>query len=212
MKEQKESGCGWICFLNKHVEPYFWCARTIAVIAVVVSFIVTIIWYVVAATDLVHLLGAGYHYFSGFIELKSPDEARNKLVFHTVEAIDSILMASIFLVFTYGLYELFISELKTDEDTEDDRRIRGRILRIGGVDELKAKLVQLILMVLIVKIFYYGLTVKLSAEGEAASLSDVLKLGGVVLTIALALFFSHSSIRYEGGGSAHGSKHKETAE
>jgi len=48
-------------------------------------------------------------------------------------------------------------------------------------------------MILIVKIFYYGLSVELHTDGKDA-LNDLLKLAGVIGIIALALFLSHSHI------------------
>lgn len=197
------------CLFNERFESVFWDFRYLSIISVFVSFVVALLWFAAMLVDLIHMVVAGGKYlwvvlghdvvFKHPCNIESLVCARNDLVYYSVEAIDAVLMAAIFLVFTYGLYELFISKIKTQNDTDDDQRIRGKILKIKDIDELKGKLVQLILMVLIVKMFYYGLTVELQPEGEPVELDDLLKLGGVVLMIALALFFSHSSVRYEGG-------------
>lgn len=174
------------------VEPMFWSMRYVAVVSVFASFCVALLWFGAIFVDVLHILSAGVDYFSGVLTHKANAlDLRNRLVFFSVETIDGVLMASIFLVFSYGLYEFFISKISVS--IEDAKRIRSKILMIKDIDELKGKLAKLILMVLIVKLFYSVLTVKLDLSAVGA-LDDLLKLGGVLVLIALSVFLSHSGV------------------
>jgi len=168
------------------LEAGFWHLRYVALIAVGVAMMISVFWFFYIFVDLYHLV----EYVLG----SSDDlhEFRAKALFLTVETIDSTLMALIFLVFSYGIYELFVSRIDRGMD-DDDKLIRGKILEIRDLANLEGKLARLIIMILIVKIFYYGLSLKMDVDGKEL-LEHLLMLGGVVLIIALSLFLSHSRI------------------
>jgi len=167
------------------MEEHFWKTRFIALSAVISSLAISAFWFLYIFVDLFHLGGyvignIGNHGF------------RDQAVFYTIETIDSMLMALIFMVFSFGIYELFVSKIDKGV-ADDDEKIRGKILDIPNLASLEAKLAKLIIMILIVKVFYYGLSVELHTEGKE-SLTDLLKLAGVVSIIALSLFLSHSKV------------------
>ncbi len=187
----------WESFLDSKVEPALWGLRHLAILSVLVSLCVSVIWLglmLVEFTHLVRLLG----------DIGS-SSWKITVIKTSVEAIDAVLMASIFMVFTYGIYELFISEIGlpgkySGKKGAEYQKIKGKILKIDDIDHLKSKLGKLILMVLIVKLFSYGLSLDINvsatkAEDVTYALDAMLKLGGVLVMIALTLFLSHSSVQ-----------------
>jgi len=131
-----------------------------ALTAVASSLFISAFWFLYIFVDLIHL-------GSYALDNIGSDGFRQKAVFFTIETIDSMLMALIFMVFSFGIYELFVSKIDKGVAAEDEK-IRGKILDIPNLASLESKLVKLIIMILIVKVFYYGLTVELHTEGQDA--------------------------------------------
>ncbi|MGS0730288.1 YqhA family protein, partial [Shewanella sp. 0m-11] len=97
-----------------------------------------------------------------------------------VEILDTFLLGAVLLIFAFGLYELFISNLKHASQSEAG----GKILIISSIDSLKSKLGKVILMMLIIKVFSFFTDMK------PTSMLDLLYMGITVLLIAGALKLS----------------------
>jgi len=163
------------------LESFFWKTRFIALTAVVSSLLISCFWFLYIFVDLFQLgkYIVGHFGTQGF---------RDQAVFFTIETIDSMLMALIFMVFSFGIYELFVSKIDKGLRSGDEN-IRGKILDIPSLASLESKLAKLIIMILIVKIFYYGLSVDLHTVGNEA-LTDLLKLAGVIGIVAFSVFLT----------------------
>jgi uncharacterized membrane protein YqhA len=94
--------------------------------------------------------------------------------------IDGFLFATIMLIFSMGLYELFISKIAVAEDNE----LAQRILVIRSIDDLKDRLAKVIFLILIVKFFEYALHLTYTTPIE------LLQLGGGILLVAAALWLT----------------------
>ena len=68
---------------------------------------------------------------------------RSQTVTHIVEVIDGYLLATVLLIFSLGLYELFISKIEAAENSES----ASGVLLITSLDDLKARLAKVILMI-----------------------------------------------------------------
>jgi len=163
-------------WLDSTFEPFIWLSRHVAIISVLVSFLVSIIWFIASIKKLCTLILKAFK--NGL--------ATEALISDSVLVIDAALMAAIFMIIAFGIYDLFIS--KIDPIDSDGQRAKGKILRIKDIDELKSKLTKVILLVLIVKIFSAALIM------EFTSSISLVHLGLVILLIAAAIFLSHSSI------------------
>lgn len=180
--------------LEKRFEPLLWKTRYFILISVLCSILTGVALIVlVGLLDLTHFIGSMWEYLQVSISHStkatpsmSPLDARNNLTFTLVEMIDTFLMAGVLFIFGFGLYELFISRISPASGCTP----KSKILNIRNIDELKSKLAKVILMILIVKCFYY--TVKLPQE-NFESVTDVVWLAAVIALIGLALFLSHSS-------------------
>lgn len=93
-----------------------------------------------------------------------------------VGAVDLALLASVLIIFALGLYELFIAELKRPEGGLNN------VLMVKSLNDLKTKLGQVILMILIVKFFE-----KAQAFAPKAAL-DFLFYAGAVALLGAALW------------------------
>lgn len=156
--------------------------------------------------DLVHLAGQVYAFAENslgtapaghFVEgSESPggmarellaEKNRTETVVRTVQLIDGYLLAAIMLIFGFGIYELFVSEL---DDAKSDHNA-SRLLEIKTMDELKGRLGKVVILILVVKFFEIALQMKFSGPVDLVYLS----VGTVLLGVTLHL--SHKGV---GGG------------
>ena len=171
-------------------EAFLWSSRYAVLIAVLASVVVAIsIFYVATVDTVVHLRSIDDYYKSA----PSPqhEAVRTETISHVVEAIDAYLLAAVMLIFAFGLYEIFISRI--DRAKRGDR---ARVLMIHTLDDLKDRLGQVVLLILVVKFFESALAINLK------TLSDLLFLSGGILLIAAALYLTHKrGVNHEESGS-----------
>jgi uncharacterized membrane protein YqhA len=170
-------------FLEKLFESVLWNSRFVIIAAVVGSLLAGFTIFYMATVDVVYLFQHAMHY----IDSGMTEEARKTLhdgtVSHIVEVVDGYLLATVMLIFSLGLYELFISDI----DQAHGSKSSSKILIINNLDELKSRLAKVILMILIVTLFEEALNMKLSAP------LDLVYLGASIALIALALYLTHAS-------------------
>ena len=170
-------------YLEKLFESVLWNSRFVIIAAVVGSLLAGFTIFYMATVDVVYLFQHAMHY----IDTGMTEEARKALhdgtVSHIVEVVDGYLLAIVMLIFSLGLYELFISDI----DQAHGSKSSSKILIINNLDELKSRLAKVILMILIVTLFEDALNMKLSTP------LDLVYLGGSIALIALALYLTHAS-------------------
>jgi uncharacterized membrane protein YqhA len=164
--------------LEKLFESLLWNSRLVVLVAVVASLVVAMVMFFIATLDvwvLVTHLG-GYAALTGEARL----EFRTETIASVVEVVDGYLVATIMLIFSLGLYELFVSRIEVAEGSE----FAQRVLLIRSLDDLKDRLAKLVLLILVVKFFEHALTLKYGGPLE------LLYLAAGVLLVSLALHFS----------------------
>jgi len=181
-------------FFENLFEGSLWNSRFVILSAVVGSMVAGFAIFYMATVDVVYLAMHALHYAD------LADEARKALhdstVTHIVEVVDGYLLATVMLIFSLGLYELFISDI----DQAHGSKASSKILVINSLDDLKSRLGKVILMILIVTLFEQALNMKLTAP------IDLLYLGGSIALIALALYLTHAA---EHGTKPHEDEHGE---
>jgi len=185
----------------KHLEWLFegslWNSRFVILSAVVGSLLAGFAIFYMATVDVVYLVLHAAHYAD------LADDARKALhdstVTHIVEVVDGYLLATVMLIFSLGLYELFISDIGQAHGS----KASSKMLVINSLDDLKSRLAKVILMILIVTLFENALNMKLTAP------IDLLYLGGSIALIALALYLTHAP---EHGAKPGEAEHGEGAE
>jgi uncharacterized membrane protein YqhA len=159
-------------------EGALWRGRLIAVLAVIFGMIGAIILFLVASADVWQM---GINSFKYFFMHYHPDNFHEELISGIIGAVDLYLIAVVLLIFAFGIYELFISEIDDAEDSE----VGSKILAIHNLDELKDKLGKVVVMVLIVSFFKKVIHMNFDTP------LSMLYLAGSILALALALYFMH---------------------
>ncbi len=170
-------------FLEGLFESFLWNSRFVIVIAVIGSLLAGFALFYIATVDVVYLLQHTLHYADRSLTEEARKILHDSTVTHIVEVVDGYLLATVMLIFSLGLYELFISDI----DQAHGSRASSKILVISNLDDLKSRLAKVILMILIVTLFEEALNMKLTTP------LDLIYLGGSIALIALALYFSHAA-------------------
>ena len=164
-------------------EGLLWRSRYVVIFAVIASMAATIgIFYMVTA-DVVYMIEHLIHYTSPDLSPAARQSLHDATITHIVEVVDGYLLATVMLIFSLGLYELFISEI--DEAKSAARS--NRILFIESLDDLKTRLGKVILMILIVTLFQEAIKVKIETP------LDLLYLGASIALVGVALYLSHAA-------------------
>lgn len=170
-------------FLESLFEGSLWGSRFVVLAAVLGSLFAGFAIFYMATVDVIYLVQHMLHY----ADSSMTDEARKLLhdrtVSHIVEVVDGYLLATVMLIFSFGLYELFISDI----DQAHGSRGASKLLVINNLDDLKARLAKVILMILIVTLFEQALNMKIDTP------IDLMYLGGAIALIGLALYLTHAS-------------------
>lgn len=175
-------------FFEKLFEGTLWNSRFIVLTAVIGSLLAGFAIFYMATVDVVYLFGHAMHYADSSITAEARKALHDSTVSHIVEVVDGYLLATVMLIFSLGLYELFISDI----DQAHGSKSSSKILVINNLDDLKSRLAKVILMIMIVTLFEQALNMKLTTP------LDLVYLGASIALIALALYLTHAS--EHGGG------------
>ncbi len=126
-------------------EHTLWNGRLFVLLAVIFSLFASIILFIVASFD---IWGIVLETFKVYTTHHHPEHFHEKLVGVIIGAVDLYLIAIVMLIFSFGVYELFISKIDPAHKTG-----ASKILQIESLDQLKDKLAKVIVMVLIVTFF-----------------------------------------------------------
>lgn len=171
-------------------EGALWNSRFVVLTAVIGSLLAGFAIFYMATVDVIYLFQHALHYADSSLT----DEARKALhdstVSHIVEVVDGYLLATVMLIFSLGLYELFISDI----DQAHGSKAASKIMVINSLDDLKSKLAKVILMILIVTLFEEAITMHIESP------LDLVYLGASIALIALALYWTHASESHAASG------------
>jgi len=109
-----------------------------------------------------------------------PPYFHEKLVGVIIGAVDLYLIAIVMLIFSFGVYELFISEIDPAKQSGT-----SKILEIHSLDQLKDKLAKVILMVLIVTFFKKAMYITYETP------QDMLFFAIAIMALGGALYLLH---------------------
>ena len=172
-----------VTLAERAFECLLWGSRHVVLVAVIGSSIVSIGMFFVATVDVVRLTVHMGDYANSKVSVDDHEDLRTKTVAHIVEVIDGYLLATIMLIFAFGLYELFISRINAAERSN----LAPRILLIHSLDDLKDRLAKVVLLILVVKFFKHALQLPFRLP------VDLLYLAVGIALIAGALYVGHRS-------------------
>ncbi|WP_200762524.1 YqhA family protein [Nitrosophilus alvini] len=163
--------------LEKVFESVLWNSRLFIVFAVIFGMLGAVVLVIVASLDIFHVCIEAYKVLTG---PEHPKNFHEVLIGGIIGAVDLYLIAVVLMLFSFGLYELFISKIDVARESES-----SKILQIRSLDQLKDKLAKVIVMVLVVSFFKRVLGT--SYEGPL----EMLYFAGSILALALGLYFLH---------------------
>ncbi len=163
--------------LEQLFESALWNTRLLILLPVIFSMIGAVALFVIASIDIYHV---ATYTLDVYLNHLHPKDFHEKVVGDVIGAIDLYLIAVILLLFSFGLYELFISRIDAAEASEG-----SKILQIHSLDQLKDKLAKVIVMVLVVSFF------KRVLHTHYGSPLELLYFAIAILALALGLYFLH---------------------
>jgi uncharacterized membrane protein YqhA len=166
------------------VEHLIWGSRHFMFLAVVACLVAYFAVLAMTVVDLVQFVLPVYRKYASF-DFSGDPVLHQQTLRNVVGLVDSFLVAMFLLVFSYGLYELFVSELDPTKDEKKlnagDRALVG-LLSIRSLDDLKKNLVKVITAILIVTLFENAVAVHLGSPIE------LVYYAVMIVLVAVALF------------------------
>ena len=163
--------------LEKSFEGSLWASRFMVILAVVFGLIGAVVLFVVASFD---IFATAKYVFTTYVNHAHPANFHEDVVGGIIGAVDLYLIGVVMLLFSFGLYELFISDIDAakDESGEDNK-----ILAIHSLDQLKDKISKVIVMVLVVGFF------QKVGHTEYNGALDMLYFALSITAVAVGLYF-----------------------
>lgn len=165
--------------LEKVFESALWNSRLFTLLAVIFSMLGAIILFIVASLDVWNVVVLVW---DSIFNHAHPEHLHEDVVAIIIGAIDLYLIAIVLLIFSLGVYELFVSKIDAAEDVSGKS---SNVLEIHSLDQLKDKIAKVIVMVLVVNFFQRVL------HTEFHGALEMLYFSGSIFLLALALYFLH---------------------
>jgi len=163
--------------IEQTFEKILWQSKIMVILAVISAMFGALVLIIMGTYDIYLVISEIFGVFTKEI----PYEKFNKeAIIYIVSAIDTFLIATVLMIFGIGLYEIFISKIEYAERNIDSKA--STVLVIHSLDELKNKLIKVIIIVLIVTYFKYAISIKYT------EISQLLYLSVGIALIAVAVF------------------------
>ncbi|MDO8871700.1 MAG: YqhA family protein [Methanoregula sp.] len=153
-------------------ERALWNVRFIVILGVIFSALSAIVLFIAGSMEI-------YHILVGFVPGNLHPLTHEQILIGIIGAVDFYLIGLVLLIFSFGIYELFISEI-------DIARVEsgiGNILDIDNLDDLKNKILKVIIMVLIVTFFQRILSMEFTTS------LDMLAMAVSICLICVGVYF-----------------------
>lgn len=154
-------------------EKVLWNLRYVVILSVILSVLASIALFLIGSWDIIYSIVFQNPLFNAEIS------NNNDLLFKIISSIDLFLIGIVLLIFGFGVYELFISEIDFAKG-----QFAESTLKINSLDQLKNKIIKVIIIVLIVKFFEKILKLTPSFTSP----SDILIFSASILAICLGYF------------------------
>jgi len=162
--------------IENFFEAAMWKTRFLVLLAVIFGLIGAFVLFIVASLD---IWGVAVYTFDTIITSAHPKNFHEDIVSGIIGAVDLYLIAIVMLIFSFGVYELFISPIDHDKEAADDTKI----LSITSLDQLKDKIAKVIIMVLVVNFFQRVL------HTEYTNALEMLYFALAIAALSVGLYF-----------------------
>jgi uncharacterized membrane protein YqhA len=155
-------------------EAMLWKFRLFTLLPVIFGLLSSLMFFVMGSLEIIE--GIAHN-----LTIKHAGGHETELVASTViGGIDHYLIGVVLLIFSFGIYELFISPIDLRH-----RYANIRILQITTLDQLKAKILQVIVIALVVSFFKKAITASIETS------MDMIYLAVSILIISLSGYLLH---------------------
>jgi uncharacterized membrane protein YqhA len=164
-------------WLEKMFEKSLWSMRFTVMLAVIFGLISALLLFIIASVDVYKAAGllVGHYLYA-----IPAEHFHAQVLTAIIGSVDLYLIGVVLLIFSFGLYELFVSEIDVAKTSE-----HGGILEIGSLDELKNKVSKVIILVLVVSFFQRVLTMEYNTPLE------MFYLALSIFALSTGLYFLH---------------------
>jgi uncharacterized membrane protein YqhA len=177
MIDEKERSTSLSSLIENGFESTLWYSRLILVLGVISCIFTAMALVLLGLAEVFKLLSWILTYVSESLVAVT----RDKIILHVIKVLDTFLLAAILFIFSFGLYELFISPI----EKSNDKKFASKAFEITTIDQLKAKLGKVIIMLLVIKVFAYLVEIK------PTNIIETLYIAVIVLCMALSLWIGH---------------------
>ena len=160
------------------VKQLIWQSRLMIFVAVITGIISALVMIILGAVNVILVLTK---LPTLIMHLHTFDKLDKEITADIIGAIDAYLIATVLLIFSIGIYELFIGKIIQEKSGHES----SQVLVIKSLDQLKEKISKVVIMVLLVTYFKYAISLNYS------SILDLLYLSVGIFLTALAVYFSH---------------------
>lgn len=176
MTKEQERVHGW---LEEAFETALFSCRFLVMVPVLGILAASVVMFFKGCVEVVQ--GVRAFWSVGFSLTPTPLDD-NSVILSFIPAVDNYLFATILLIISMALYELFISEI--DPKSRKDQT-RPNWLKVDDLDDLTSRIGEVVIMILIVNFFRQSFSVSYQRP------VDLLILGGAVLLISGSLVVAH---------------------
>lgn len=162
--------------MEKLFESGLWGSRFIVLLAVIFGLLGAIVLFAVASFDIYETVKL---VIDTYVNHHHPEHFHELVVGGIIGAVDLYLIGVVMLLFSFGLYELFISDIDVAREEDEE----NKILAIHNLDQLKDKISKVIVMVLVVGFFQ-----KVGLASYQSPL-ELLYLALSITAVAVGLYF-----------------------
>lgn len=159
--------------LEHLVETSLWTIRFLAIVPVLFGVVSVLGLFILGSAEIISGL-------SGYLHFKNEETAKS-ILSGIIGGIDLYLIGIVLMIFSFGIYELFISKIDIGRQNEEIQ-----ILEIKSLEQLKDKILKVIVMVLVVGFF------KQALELSITTTLDLLYLAISILLIAASSYLLRS--------------------
>ena len=159
-------------------ERLLWGSRLLVLVAVAAGLVLAVGAAYLATVDVFSLVGLLFEYANPGLGYDARGELRDDIVTVIAKVLDEYLISAILIVFSLGLYELFVGRIDAAEGSET----ASRLLYVRSIDDLKNKVVRLILLILAIEFFQRALQLRYDSS------LDLMYLAGGILLLSAAFY------------------------
>jgi len=157
---------------ERYFESALWSSRLIVLLAVIFGTISAMLLFISGSVEIISAVGHAISF--------SPFEIHyTALLSGIIGGVDLYLIGMVLLIFSFGIYELSISKIDIARSSES----YSTLLEIANLDDLKNKIIKVIIMVLIVSFFQRVLSMKLDTS------MDMLFMALSIASVCVGVYF-----------------------